>query len=181
MSKYPVIEVGDPVTADMLNGMLPDITYKAAATIRASTVAFSDDPDLITPTLVANGTYLVEFFLRYATTLAAAINTKWNVPVGVLSANRTVQGLGQVGTTGSKDNTPSGTLFAMRQGVHGYTTTVAYGSRDDVTLQCDLVETSTIIMGATAGPVAFQWAQLVSTAVNTVVSAGSYVKTTRMG
>lgn len=179
MSKYPVIEVGDPVTADMLNGMLPDITYKNTATVRASNVVFTDDPDLVTPTLAANGIYLVEFNIRYATTLAASFQTKWTVPSGVVSANRTVQGLGRVGTTGSQDNTPSGTLFTMRQGVHGYTTAVDYGSRDDVTLQVSAVETSTIIMGATAGPVALSWCQRVSTAVNTVVSAGSFVRVTR--
>jgi len=180
MAKYPSIEVGDPWTADLANAMLPDYVIKSVATLRPSTTTLADDPDLQTPTLLANATYLVEFSLRYATTKEAAIKTAWNVPAGLLSANRTVSGLGQISTTGALDNTPSGTTFSSRSGVHGYATPIGYGSRDSVSNQVELRETSVVIMGATAGVIAIQWAQLASTAVNTGVFATSYVRTIRL-
>jgi len=176
VSKYPVIEVGDPWTADLANSMLADTTYKSTATPRTNNT-LADDPDLVTPTLVANGVYLVEFSIRYATTAVATtgIKTAWNVPAGVLSTNKEVLGAGSTQTDGSADNDGG------RFGVHGYATTIQYGTRGSASLQLRAYEASTVIMGATAGTVALQWAQVTTSATASVVSAGSYVKVTRTG
>lgn len=173
MSKFPVIEVGDPVTADMLNSMIPDITYKSTATSRASTITPTDDPDLVTPVLLANGTYLVEFSIRFACLSTIGIRTAWNNPAGVLSANKEVVGPGSTATDTNADN------ISGRFGVHGYTTNMFYGGRNVNTNQSRIYESSTIIMGGTAGAIALQWAQVTSSATATIVSAGSYVRVTR--
>jgi hypothetical protein len=176
MAKYPVIEVGDPWTADLANAMLPDITYKSTTTTRASTTTVADDPDLVTPTLVANGTYVVEFSIRYGCLDATVgFKTTWNVPVGVLSANKDVVGAGSASSEGNSNN-----VFG-RFGVHGYATSVQYGSRGSVGNQVHAVETSTVIMGATAGTIALQWAQATSSATGSTLNSGSYVKVTRTG
>lgn len=180
MATYPTILVGDTVTADLLNSMQPDFASKPSTTNRPSNVTLTDDPDLVTPTLAANGTYLVEFNVRYATTLAAGFQMRWSVPAGVTSAGYDVIGLGKTSTTGAVDNTPSGTAFSTRNGVHGYGTIIPLGSRDDVTLSVHVYSTSVVVLGGTAGTVAFAWAQAVSTAVNTNVGAASWVRTTRL-
>lgn len=181
MAKYPDIQVGDLWTADLASSMLPDVIRKTASTTRSSTTGALADPDLTVP-VVANGIYIIEFWVKYATTTAAGFHTQWVVPSGTSGNRNVLIGLGATsGTTGAVDNTPSGTVFATHEGVHGFTTTVNYGSRNDVTLQVNLMEWAEVTVGSTAGNVAIGWGQAASVAVNTVVVSGSYAKAVRIG
>lgn len=176
---------GQRLTADLLNtninSYLPVTTIKAATTTRASTATLADDTDLVVP-VEANTTYLIEFYLKYATTSAAGFQTAWSVPAGVASSNKQVQGLGfNSGTPfATVDNTPSGTTFASRAGVHGFTTAIQYGSRNSVSLQVWAYEWSMLTTGGTAGNVALQWAQVTSTAVNTTLNSTSFARIQKM-
>ncbi len=174
MAKFPVIEVGDLWTADLANQMLPDMILKTAATTRASITTMADDPDLVVAVL-ANANYFIEMYIRYATTTAAGFKCEWTVPAGVTSANKTILGPGSSAVDANANN------ISMRSGVHGFTTDSTYGDRNDVTLQLFAMETAIITTGATAGDVALAWAQEASTAVNTAVGAGSFIRSTRIG
>jgi hypothetical protein len=176
MAKFPVINVGDIWTADLANSIIPDVTYKTAATIRASNATLTADPDLVTPTLVANGTYLVEFFIYYATSTAAGFQTSWTQPAGVTTNGKTVQGL----NAGATDQTNAS--ISMRQGVHGNTSTMSYGAGVGgvVTASVHMREAAIVGLGATAGTITLNWAQVAITAVNTQVGSLSYVRTTRL-
>lgn len=180
MSKFPAAFAGQRFTASLYASGLPEMIIKAGTTTRASTATVADDPDLVTPSLLANATYLVEWSVRYATTLAAGWQFRWTVPSGTVSNGYTVQALGKISTTGSIDNTPSGTLFAMRQGVHGFSTITPLGSRDDVNGSVHVMTTGVVTLGATPGPVAIAWSQAVSNAALTIVGPNSWGRVTRI-
>jgi hypothetical protein len=173
MAKFPVLFAGQRFTATLAGQMEPDYYRKTSATTRASTTTTTSDPDLSIP-VDANTIVICEFFIKYATTTAAGFKTLWNVPSGT-SGNRQVQGLG----TGAVDN--STTSFTARSGVHGFGTSITYGSRNDVSLQVWAYEWAEVTVGATAGAVAIGWGQNASTAVNTAVFAGSFARKTQIG
>src|SRR5262245_17105793 len=131
MAKYPAWVVGQRVTADLLAAMIPDFVIKTTSTIRASNATLTADPELVV-SVEANASYLIEFHVWYATTTAASFKTSWTVPAGSTTTNRDMLGLGP---DTALDATPSGTTFASRAGVHGYATTLPYGSRNSVSLQ----------------------------------------------
>ncbi len=176
MAKYPAWVVGQRVTADLLSAMQADVVVKTTSTVRASNTTLSADPELVV-SVDANATYLIEFHVWYATTTAASFKTSWTVPAGVTTSNRDMLGLGP---DTAVDATPSSTAFATRAGVHGYATTLPYGSRNSVSLQLQAIETAIVNTGATAGTISFNWAQFVLTAVNTTVAAGSWARATRL-
>jgi hypothetical protein len=181
MAKFPAYLAGLRVTAALLASGQTDTYVKAGATVRPSTVAFTDDPDLQVP-LAANGTFMVEFFVKYATTKAAGFQTKWNVPGTFTGPNRQVEGLGGASAAvAAQDNTPSATDFSVRFGVHAFTTAVQYGSRNSASNQVWLYEWATVVTGVTPGTVALQWCQLVSTIDNTQVTATSLARATQIG
>lgn len=176
MAKYPVIAVGDLVTADLLGSMLPDWYYKSVTTTRASTVALADDPDLLVPSVPAAGTFLIEFYIKHASVAlpaTAGIKTAWNVPAGA-------SGLKSITGSGSTQNDASADNVASRWGVHAFTTAIAYGSRLAVANQQWAYEWAVVIMGGTAGNIALQWAQNTSNVTGSTVNSGSYAKSTRI-
>lgn len=176
MAKYPVIAVGDLVTADLLGSMLPDWYYKSVTTTRASTTVLADDPDLVIPSVPSSGTFLIEFYVKYGTVAGggtAGIKTAWNVPAGT-SVNRQVMGSGSTATDANADNVTS------RWGVHGFTTAIQYGTRGAVVNQQWAYEWAVVIMGGTAGNIALQWAQNTSNVTGSTVNSGSYAKSTRI-
>ena len=175
MSQYPVITAGKVSVAD-LQAMIDDYVIKASATTRTSTTTVSDDPELVTPTLVANGIYLVEFVIRMAGLAAAGFKTQWSVPSGA-SGNKDCMGPGSANATEANGNTTE-----LRWAVHGFTTAVAYTDpRNSASLQVPVIERSIVTLGGTAGTITLQWAQNSSNATGTVVAAGSYVRTRRIG
>lgn len=163
-------QVYNPI--NYIYGQLPLEAYKPADTSRASTTTFTSDPDL-TLSLAANAVYRVEFFLHYAAVDAGRLKTQWAVPAGATGVRSAVgpdQGV-------ILSVTSSG--GAGRWGVHAYSTTCIYGSRDDVGNQCFAMEES-VITTTSAGTCALQWAQATSNANATKVAAGSYLRVKRL-
>jgi hypothetical protein len=172
VSQYPPIAAGGIGDSDFLSALVPDYKWKTAATNRASTTTFSDDPDLTT-TLAANGTFLVEMFLNVGSTLAADFKTMWTVPSGATGTRRAI-GPGSTASDSGADN------ISGRFGVHAFSTSVAYsGVRDSVSNLFAVIEIG-VVFTSSAGTCALQWAQVASTAVNTNVGAGSLMRVKRI-
>jgi hypothetical protein len=172
MATYPSIGGGDDITADLLASMQQMFAVKSSATTRTSTTTFADDPEL-TLTLAANSKYFVEFFLYYGAIDAEKFKTTWTVPSGV-TGTRTAMGPGSSANQSSMDN------VSMRDGVHLYSTSATYGTRNDNTGPCFAYEHSVVITGASSGTVAIRWAQATSGSTGTALFEGSFMRVTRL-
>lgn len=174
-NQYPVITAGTEVDVTLLNAMIPVVIRKPADTSRTSTTTVADDPDL-TFKLGANSIYFVEFMIRYAAPGAsgtAGFKTAWNVPSDAAGL-RTCMGPGSSATDTLADN------ISMHSGVHGYSTTITYGSRSTSTSnQLWAIETAVVTM-TTAGPCALQWSQQTSNVAATKVAADSIMRITQL-
>lgn len=171
MSIWPNYTGGQRLTAADLQAGQFIIVTKTANTDRANTTTLADDPDL--QFLVAeSAVYAIEFRLHFAATTTAGFKTAWDVPSGA-AGNKGVQGPGSSATDTAANN------ISMRSGVHGFTTTVTYGSRNSATNQCLAYEESLITTSA-GGTLALQWAQNTSNATATRLAAGSWARCLRI-
>lgn len=172
MSQYPAIYAGQRITAALLTSMEPFNLWKTANTDRTATTTLADDPDL-TVSLDANATYRVIFRLHYAATDATRFKTAWTVPSGT-TGNRTAVGPDQGAILSGTSSGGQG-----RWGVHNFTTSVTYGTRDSASNQCSAVEEAILITTST-GTLAIQWAQATSGATATRLAAGSSLYVQRL-
>lgn len=171
---YPDIEVGDIVSADLLDSMLPIIASKTTSTTRTSTTTVADDPDLVLP-VVANASYIIEFYIRYGAITAGGFKTAWTVPSGVTTSSKDVHGPGSSAADTNADN------ISVRMGNHSYANQVSYGTRNNNASVLHAHEYAIVTTGATAGNVTLQWAQTTSSGTGTIVYAGSFAKAVRVG
>lgn len=173
MAQYPIIPAGSRITSGLLMSMLPQVMYKAANTDRSATTAFTDDPDL-TVALEANAVYHASFYLHYAGLDAARFKTIWSAPVGA-SGLRSCVGPDQGVVLSSTSTGGTG-----RWGVHAFTTSVTYGTRDpSATNQAFALEEG-VITTTSAGTLALQWAQVTSNATASRLGAGSTLHLRRL-
>jgi hypothetical protein len=173
MAVFPVIEVGDLVTADLLTSMVPDKTIKGTTTDAVSDITISDDPDLSSIPL-AVGTYDIDvlIFVTTVTTNTQDFKTQWSFTGTWNTPIRACVGPG-VGNLGSRDAiTPlkrsglasnSDAIYEMAAGAGFYT----------LHERCDNVVVTV------AGLFAFAWAQNASVANATSVKSGSSVTVRR--
>lgn len=164
MATYPVIEVGDIITADLLTSMQPNYIVKSANQSIISSTTFQTDTELVTPSL-AVGMWEVYFNLIF--TSACAIKLQWT-NTGTMANNRRANGPGSSATT-AEDNATG------RYSLSGFGTPVVYGFRSG-TNQYRVEELATVNVTG-AGAITLQWGQNVSTATNTTCVATSYVRT----
>lgn len=168
MSTYPTVLAGQDITADLMNSMLPQYKYKTAGTIRTNNT-LTDDPDL-TIQLAANAVYVIEFHIAYCAN-TTNIRALWTIPSGA-TGTRMVQALGSTQT--GNDNT------SVQSRVISLTSAANYGDASSVAaVNCYAFEQA-VLTTTNAGTCAFQWAQTATTAENTQVGAGSYMKVTRI-
>jgi hypothetical protein len=134
---------------------------KASSTSRSSTTTRTADPDL-TFEIGANETWIFELSVlisQHASSIQ--VSSQLTSPSGALISGRALTGRdgGVAGTTLFQSlNAPS--LISTRNGSHHIT--------------------ATVISSATAGTVAFAWAQETSNATASVVALGSYIQATRI-
>lgn len=147
----------------------PTIAYKAYDEAVNNSTTFQDDDDLVLA-LVANGIYLVEItLLMYTTTTTPDIKFQWTYPVGCtiywgVIARDTAAAAGiHWEPTSSTGVSPTGLLA----GTNFWYTGLAAGTN------CGAVYRAIVINGANAGNLQLQWAQLVGTAEDTKLLAGS--------
>ncbi|MBT2508796.1 hypothetical protein J7I98_23500 [Streptomyces sp. ISL-98] len=163
MSRYPTIASGRRMSAGVYQSMLPQEKWKTAHEDRSATTTFADDTDLTTE-LEANAVYHVIMYLHYAAISTAGFKTAWTVPSGA-TGNRSAQGAGSAATDATAATT-------SRFGVHAFTTSVSYGTRNSASNQC-LAQEEAIVTTTSAGTLAVQWAQTTSDATATRLGAGS--------
>jgi hypothetical protein len=167
-----VIAAGGLGDSDFISALVPDVFWKAAATSRASTTTLADDPDLTT-TLAANAVYWVQMWLHFVSQTTPLIQTAWTVPSGA-TGNRGVIGPGSSSNQASSDN------VSGRFGVHGFATSIVYGTRGATTNQLGCSETAVVFTSSSSGTLALQWAQNTSNATASQMSAGSVMLVKRL-
>ena len=147
-----------PITSGAAASGVPLIAAKSADETVASSTAMQADNDL-TIAVDANTRYALTMFLLFNAPATPDIQIGWSVPAGAtLNWHRETSGV--TGTTGLTD-----ALVATN------TEPIAGDGADDVFVIHGFVK-----VGATAGTVTFQWAQLASDAAATTVRAGSWLK-----
>lgn len=174
MAKYPVINAGQRMNAEMLRSMLPEYVRKTSDTDRASTTTLADDPDL-TVELEASAVYFVEFILLLGGVAAADIKTAWTTPSGSSGFKAVIGPASNAATNSAADSA------TMRVGVHGFATPVEYSALRDGTGLLFGVQERGEVTTTSAGTLALQWAQVTSNATASRVSDGSLLRVARIG
>jgi len=159
---------------DALNQRSGDARYnalsyksvKASTTSRNTTIILANDPDLITPTLIA-GTYKVSgLIMFYADTGAGAVTgLKWIVNSSATITDSSFVANGIVNSvSNSYGITPSTSSFSFSN---------INGSGSAINTDWVLINGQMTI--STSGTISFQWSQQTSNANNTNVRKGSYM------
>jgi hypothetical protein len=165
---YPVIAAGQRVTAGLLVSMLPLSVAKIADEPRASTVTMASDSALTLP-VEANATYQMEAYVVYSQNLAASstsgIKVGWSGPSG--SSLQWSSG----GTDGPTSLTGQDVTSNSISQTRSLPSNLATFMRGDAI--------GLLTVGATAGAFAFSWAQVSSSATQTIVRAGSWLRLLR--
>jgi len=176
MAVYPDIEVGDLVTADLLDSMLPKTYVKQSSTSRNTTTTLADDTELANIPLDV-GTYWIEFygFMTQATTTTQKLKGRWGFTGTWNNPDRNVIGPGQTQTAA-----PS---VATEVNVAG-----AQAAGQDVVVSVSVTsvwaswrETAINVVVTAAGNLSYQWAQNSSSGNNTTLQAESGFLVRRIG
>lgn len=174
--RYPTIYAGQRITGLLLQSMMPDVIVKGTTEDRTSTTTLTNDAEL-TATLEANAVYHIIFYIHFAALDVSEFQSQWAVPAGA-SGLRSTQGAayqlaGGAATVAAADG------GYHRSGVHGYATSVRYGTRNNASNQV-LVQEESVMTTVSSGTVALMWAQAVSNASVTRVGAGSSLHIRRL-
>lgn len=175
MSVYPLIEVGDLVTADLLASMQSQSYTKQTGTARNTTTTLAADPEL-TGIPLAVGTWDIDLqVFATATTSNQAIKGRW-IFTGTWAATvRNCSGPGSTNTAVADQVTPAnsrGYGTDSQDAVYGMLASTAYSS---------IRESVRGLVVSVAGTLSYQWAQNVSSANNITVQPGSNFTTRRVG
>jgi hypothetical protein len=171
---YPSLAVGDLVTADLLQSMVPKYYVKPSNEARTSTTTLADDTDLQGIAL-AVGTWevnLLGFF--HSVTTANAIKTQWAFSGTWNSPVRHVTGPGRTNTaaTDIADTMNTRAAGVGSDSVYGASGTTAFTSFRE--WSCNVVVT-------VAGNLSLQWAQNASSGNACDIDAGSTFTVRQIG
>lgn len=165
---YPVPLAGQRITASLLTSMLPLQVVKAAAETVNNSGTYQNDNELVLP-VSASATYLLDMFLIYQSANAADITMQWSVPAGA------TMHWGMLGI-----DTATASTIGSWSAIHRTETEVAAAGSTGTTTPMIATPKGILVVAGTAGNLQLQWAQLVATASNTQVLAGSWMKLTRV-
>lgn len=174
MPKFPNWGVGTDVNASNLANGIPNIVTKASANTITSNTTLANDAELQNIALGV-GTWEIEVQLWVTGAIAATfgdVKTAWAFTTGTLTGtpNRAVIG------AAATDTAVPGLITPINLSVVAYNTAVPYAVRS-AALPFELIrEEATSFVVATAGNLAIQVAQSVSSATSTVIQPGSRVK-----
>lgn len=160
---------GDIIYARDINDLQWVTVRPAADLTRASTVTPTDDPEMQFE-VEANTAYEVQFDIYYSGLDAADFKCNWTVPSGTTGV-RWVLGPASNAAANADAND-----INMRAGSHGFATVIGYGCSRNGTNQQHFAEGAIVNVGATAGSLVFQWAQVTTNATGSTRHATSYVK-----
>lgn len=172
-TQFPVFFAGQRLTALMLGGTVPYTARKTSATSRNTTTTLADDPDLAGIALPA-GTFEIEFvgLFTLTTTATQKIKTRWAFS-GTWNGSAAPRAC--IGPGTSQTATPSAATETNFQAVslsgadaiYDQAAGGSYGS---------FRETCGIVVCSTSGNFSIQWAQSASSANNTTLQEGSFVR-----
>jgi hypothetical protein len=173
---YPVVAVGDLVTADLLQSMVPKYYVKPTGESRTSTTTLADDSDLQAIPL-AVGTYEIEFlgFMTQTTTTTQKLKGRWGFTGTWNNGARNVIGPGQAQTAAPANVTETNFAGAQASGQDVIVSTAAGGTF------CSWREWSVDIVVTVAGNLSYQWAQSASSANATRLEGESSFRVRRIG
>lgn len=168
MATYPVPAVGQRLTAEFVASMLPNFVRKTSATARISTTVLAADAD-IAAAVEANAVYEWEALLVYDSALAADFKWAWTGPAGFAGD----MWYGAILTASAAG--------AYSDDQNGYASVTATATVGGGAANVEAIRMSgTVSTTGTAGTMTLTWAQGTSTASNTTLRAGSYLKLTRL-
>jgi hypothetical protein len=182
-AQYPTFLAGQTLTAALLTSAQPMTALKNSDTARSSTTTLTADPEL-TFSVLANGVYIVDGWIKYTGDPASDITLSWTVPTGAIGE---WSGLG-VGNPLISANGSPGALVADTGSVRGYMmraeSTDFTGSRgfgalsttDTLAIQLS----ATLRVGSSDGTFALNWAQSSSSATATTVYTDSWLRLQRI-
>lgn len=174
MAQYPDWEVGDIVTADLLDAMVAKYTYKSSATARNTTTTLTADPEL-TGIALEVGTFDIEmviFWTQAAT--APKLKTRWGFTGTISDTIRLCHGPGNNNVAGPQDVTETtvrGYALSSQDAIYSASTSTAYSA---------VLEKAAGVVVSVAGTLSLNWAQQASNASNVTVQPSSYVKVRRV-
>lgn len=172
---FPVFKAGQRLKASQLRDMQSTYVIKAANESVASSTVLQDDDELKIA-LAASAQYHVRLKVMFDTNASATpdIKTDWTIPTGAtLTSLKWV--LGPAAASATRDDTN------VRQGAHGHSTVVAYGSGETTADLWINIEEEFIIDTVGAGTLQFRWAQQTSNATATEIRSGSFIRAERLG
>lgn len=160
-----VFNVGDVLAAADVNEYLTNTKYitKPNDTTRISTISATNDPDLSMP-VDANKSYFCEWHVLYNSNSTANIRMQWTMPASA-TFNGLIFGLGVSVSYGTNTIDASNPLNSVTFHWQGQAPAVDSGVR----------LSGVLATAGSAGNFTLQWAQDTSTAVNTIVRAGSSI------
>lgn len=172
---YPSLAVGDLVTADLLQSMVPKYYIKPSNESRNTTTTLADDTDLQGIAL-AVGTWEVELlgFWHQVTTNTQKIKTQWafsgtwNTPI------RNIVGAGSTQTAASNVADTVNVQAAGSGSDSIYDVAIGTSFTSFREWSCNVVVT-------VAGNLSLQWAQVASSGNNTNLDAGTTFRIRQIG
>lgn len=175
MAVYPNIEIGDPVSATLLDSMLPKTYTKLASESKNTLAVPSNDAELINIPLEV-GTYDIELILFWTqATTAPGLSTRWGFTGTVGAPVRNIVGQGAVDLT-----TQPNVAATVNVGGVSISSSAEYHSASTGAFVCVREQTRAFSV-TVAGNLSLQWAQQVSNGNNTTVQPGTSFKVTRIG
>lgn len=140
---------------------------KTTSTTKTTDITIASDP-VLQFTMLANTTYVIRGNIKGFAPTAAGLKWSLTGPTATeISIERRQRGAGTNTYT-----TPAGeAAYSSNIAISGNSTSGSVGSQTTIFL-----EEITIVVGATGGTFAFQWAQNQSSANATVIRAGSYIE-----
>lgn len=173
---HPSVAVGDLVTADLLQSMVPKYYEKPSTQSKTSTTTLADDTDLQGIELEV-GTFEIELLLFYtAQTATPNLKTRWGFTGTWNNPDRNIMGPG-AGDTGTAANAVGTTNF---QGCQAAGQDAVYGIQSNVVF-VSARELSMNVVVSAAGNLSLQWAQNVSNANAIRVEGGTCFRVRRIG
>lgn len=171
MATYPVIEVGDLVTADLLTSMQTQTYVKLSSTGRTSTTTLADDPELVGIPL-AIGTWNVRLLIRWTVANATPdLKTQWGFTGTWNNTSRLTIGPGLTNTAAATAVTP------IRFADAATNADAAYGGLSG---PYATTEEAYDVVVTVAGSLSLKWCQQASDAGATTVNAGSTFEVRRL-
>jgi hypothetical protein len=175
MATYPNIEIGDLVTADLLDSMLPQTYTKQTATSRLSTTAYAADPEL-TGIALEIGTYDIDFLGFFTADVNKLIDTQWSFSGTWANTVRNTYGPGATSTA-----QPGSLVQVSLRGWGTSNQDARYGIATASGAYVSISESVRGVAVSAAGSLAFQWKPTASTADNITLQPGSNFTVRRVG